>query len=68
MNFEEVLEYLFLDNIAQWHIYDKLRGNKYISAPNGNIYIEEKKLNERIIELQQKFITPYVIDNTEKSE
>lgn len=77
MSFEEVLEYLVLDNFVQWHIYTDIenRKRKYfigntenIYKEKDNIYVDEDKINKRIIELQQKFITPYVIDNTEKSE
>lgn len=67
MSFEEVLEYLFLDNMAQWH-YEWYPDGKYYN-PKPREDINTKKINNRIKELQKKFLTPYyVIDNTEKSE
>ena len=61
MNFDEVLEYLFLDNMAQWH-YDWVPDGKYYKAqPREDI--DTKQMNDRIIELQDKFLAPYVIEH-----
>lgn len=58
MSYDEVLEYLFLDNIAQWHFDWYPSGRYYKPEPREDI--DTKKINDRIKELQQKFLKDYI--------